>query len=149
MDFETSLVTYPVVKEEIIKLSKVTGKSTCFIAKRLIELVIKEMDSDDCLDSLTEYQQSYKDEDLIILRYRLSKIEHDDFTFARHKFKISISKMLLIGFLLFFDKLVEKYCENKKKVKIIINNYTAIFAIYYFLIKESLEKRGIRYKNST
>ncbi|MBN1501272.1 MAG: hypothetical protein JW982_14025 [Spirochaetes bacterium] len=56
----------------------------------------------------------------------------------RYNYRISLSKLLFIGFVLFLDKVLLKL-ENKGKMHNFQYNYTSNIVIYWHLIKKELE----------
>lgn len=138
MQFETSLSINNSIKNEILIASTITNKSACSITKKLIRKAININNVIVIKGQLTEYQENFEDSKLDIFRYRLSEEEHFLFSKARQQLNISISKLLLVGFLLFFDRIICK-CKKEKKEKM-WDNYTVLRQTLYFTIESFLVK---------
>ena len=135
---ETSLSIFSSIKSEIRQLSLASGKSCNFICKHLISQVINCHNYASIQTGLIDYQKKF-DTDFKVLRYRLTDQEHISFHLARIRLKTSISKLLLIGFLLFFKKLVKKLTQKNKHKKF-NNNYTIIYQKAFYQLNDFLKK---------
>jgi hypothetical protein len=116
---------------EIQSISTKFGISNSKIAKDLILIAINSFNSGKVFGSLTEYQ-NHKPVSWERLYYQLNIDEAEFFSISRQKFKISISKLLFIGFSLFWKQLVYKYKNriSKVKIKIKMNSYDRFTLLY-------------------
>ncbi|MBN1498557.1 MAG: hypothetical protein JW982_00240 [Spirochaetes bacterium] len=98
------------------------------IFKDLIKLLLKNAKCSAFTNILTEYQDHSPDH-WETFYYSLSPEEIETFSKARQKYKLSISKMAFIAFVLFWKKLLNKYenvTESFKK-KVTFNSYDSYF----------------------
>lgn len=131
MIHETTLYINNKVKEEIKKAAEQSGKSECFLIKEILKKVIFISKNSEIRNRLTSYQDK-NNQQYEHFRYRLNDDEHKEFNNARQRLNISISKLLFIGFILFFKKIIKKYlkkCSEKKWY-----NYTTINSLYKYLV---------------
>lgn len=127
------------VKDEILKYSKDENVSACKFAKYLINLACSYEVNVEIKGQLVSYQKTFNNESCEMLRYRLSDAEHKYFCSERNRLETSISKLLLIGFLLFFGYLLKEKIICGK----IRDSYTTFFQTYYFVLlkfKENIQK---------
>ena len=118
------------IKENLTILSNVSGKSVCLLVKELIKKAI--LSSHIVVQkSLTEYQVSDSRLNYVRFRYRFNEQERLLFFQARVDFCMSVSKLLLVGYILYYEKLLKKF--TKQKVK---HSYTIILKI----LANSVEK---------
>lgn len=137
MVHETSLCINTDIKKELFIASQQINRSMCCIAKDLIKLVLNNCSDTVIEDKLIEYQERHLYKNLEIFRYRLSENEYVSFISARCRLRYSVSKLLLIGFLLFFKKYLLKFL-NKEQLFFINNNYTRIYKDYAICIQNFL-----------
>lgn len=102
--------------------SKQFGHTEMKIFKDLINMTVYAAKCGLISDKLTEYQNHHP-ESWKTLYYSLTAEEIECFTKSRQKFKISISKLAFIGFLLFWRLLLLKYSEKLYSVEIDFNSY--------------------------
>ncbi len=81
------------------------------IFKDLVELVIQAIQCGHVTGILTEYQD-HKPEHWETLYYSIDENEIEIFGTSRQKYKLSISKLAFIGFLLFWRLLLLKYMNK-------------------------------------
>lgn len=129
---ETSLNIDTNIKDLISQAAEFSGKSSSFLAKKLIKMAYSANNEIILKNKLIEYQDKSSSNKFTILRYRLNEDDRIEFSSARVRLCISISKLLLVGFFLFFRKLINKYIKkiNKEKEKKTLYNYTAICTHY-------------------
>ncbi len=102
------------------------------IFKDLINLTKQHVKSDHVIGLLTEYQ-NHKPEQWEKLHYGLNEDEIENFSKMRQKYKISISKLAFIGFILFWELLMRIYEERLKP------NIPQDFLYSYQKIKEKFQ----------
>ena len=112
---ETSLSIDVEIKHQIFLASELTQVSMCKVAKKLIRYGVTIHNKTVFKNSLTEYQRIFHSS-CTRLHYRVTNEEHDFFTFSRYFLNTSVSKLLLVGFLLFFKKLINKLIKNKEEI---------------------------------
>ncbi|MBN1500628.1 MAG: hypothetical protein JW982_10750 [Spirochaetes bacterium] len=136
--FETTIYLDLSVYSMIQNFSVERDISICKVIKLLLTQVCNIDNKVIITGKLTEYQNHQPEVDYRIFRYRLSEDEHKLFSSARHRLELSISKLLLIGFLMFFDNIFN-INDDKQKY-----NYT-IFKkkLYYEVLKflNSIQKQ--------
>lgn len=144
MKLETSICIDENVKNEILKFSEKSGKSACYLVNNLIKKAIRINDNIVINNKLVEYQESSPSFCKQVFRYRVTSSEHKYYNAARARMEISISKLLLVGFLLFFKELVSTL--KKCKTKIQWYNYTAIQILLFPTIEEFIKSIGYEVK---
>lgn len=115
------------ILSEISSISDKHRVKTSHLVKTLISQTIHFLKSDG-ISGLCEYQAHLPDNGWKCFHYCLNELEADLYANARAKHKLSISKMVLIGFLFFLDealKILKGDCGNTDMV---IYSYT-----YYFI----------------
>ncbi len=84
---------------------------------------------------LTSYQKKAPGDKWKCLRVDFSETECDVYFLYRNLFRISLSKLLAVGFVLFFDMIVAELNgdsdDEKNAVEEIINSYTEIKQLLY------------------
>ncbi len=92
---------------------------------------------------LSGYQKKCPGDKWKCLRVDFSDTECDVYFEYRKIFRISLSKLLAIGFFLFFDQIVAELSgdsdEKKETIKQILYNYTEIKRLLYKSIQDSLK----------
>lgn len=127
---ESSLYVENRIKEQLIEASDLLQISACMLSKILIKKVCNLDLRDIRKNILSKYQESGDDFLYDTFRYRLSDEEYILFNSCRMKFRCSISLLLLIGYLLFFDKLIKKHFKKRNKSKI-LDSYTTNKSLLY------------------
>ncbi len=85
------------------------------IIKDIIKLTIKAIQSGRISGKLIEYQ-NHSPNDWETIYYTLDENEIELFSASRQKYKISISKLAFIGFILFWKQLIQMYSKNITKL---------------------------------
>ena len=137
--FFTSLNSDSFVKMEIENFCKKYNYSKNLVIINLIKEVINNFNSGAIVTALTEYQD-HKPVSWSKIDYYLSSQDNEIFGQARQKYKLSISKMLFIGFMLFWKKFVYIFKERLKKTEISFGSYDE-FRKKYFTLIEYFNKR--------
>ncbi len=94
--------------------------SEMIIFKDIVDITIHEFNSGRVIGILTEYQD-HSPENWETLYYSLDAEQIERFSKARQKYKLSVSKIAFIGFLLFWKILLLKYIERLKMSNFKIN----------------------------
>ncbi len=110
----------------IFDFSKSTGISMSSIAKLLLKKVDARFFTTPSKPGLINYQMDQPIENWDNLHYRLNQEEKEQFELMRSKYKLSISYLVLIGILLFFDELIEEFFGRSKSKNEIIDNYPVL-----------------------
>ncbi|MBN1500259.1 MAG: hypothetical protein JW982_08890 [Spirochaetes bacterium] len=93
---------------------------------------------------LIEYQENTGNQNFIPIHVKFTEMENEIFQEARFNYKISISKLLFLGFLLFFNEIAKKFKDKKNNNKRFFYSYHKYIKKFYFLIENfniSLKKR--------
>ncbi len=106
--YESSLNIDADVKSIITNYSAISRISMSTIVKLLLKKVDKKYRKNPFMPGLIQYQRHTPDNGFEKLHYLLDRKEKDQFELMRARYKISISYLVLIGFLLFFDDLVNE-----------------------------------------
>lgn len=130
MKKRTSAYVDTKVAEEIKQFAEENNKKVNRVIIDLIKLTIKSMKLCNISDYLTEYQ-NHKPNSWQRLNYYIENSDIDLIFKIRQHCKISISKLLFIGFLLFWNKLLKIYKKDKT-----ISNELNSYAIIQFLYIE-------------
>ncbi len=92
---------------------------------------------------LTGYQKKSPGDKWKCLRVDFSDTECDVYVEYRKMFRISLSKLLAVGFFLFFDQIINELNNNSMNEKVevaeILNTYTDIKRLLYNSIKDALK----------
>ncbi len=127
--------------KELVKASKRFNKTEEQMLKELICLAIQAFRCGHVKGILTEYQD-HSPESWEKLYYSLDEEEIEIFGIARQKYKISVSKLAFIGFVLFWRLLLLKYEEKLDSIAVRydFNSYDKYCSILkkfkeYFLIR--------------
>ncbi|MBN1499430.1 MAG: hypothetical protein JW982_04715 [Spirochaetes bacterium] len=90
---------------------------------------------------LTAYQKKAPGDSWKCMRVDFDELQCDLYFLYRNRFRISLSKLLAVGFVLFFDQIVNELSEksdNSDQIKKdILDTYTVIKQLLYFLVKDS------------
>ncbi|MBN1501744.1 MAG: hypothetical protein JW982_16410 [Spirochaetes bacterium] len=110
--------------EELLNASQRFGRNRSIIFKDITSLAIHAVQCGHVSGILTEYQD-HKPTAWKKLFYTVDENEIELFTISRQKYKISVSKLAFIGFLLFWHLLMQKYAKKLygKKIEINLNSY--------------------------
>ncbi len=100
--------------DDLKELSELFSIHESTIFKDLIEITEQHFKCNHVYNQLTEYQ-NHSPERWEKLHYSLDQSEIEKIGKARQKYKISISKLAFIGFLLFWELLIFIYKERLKK----------------------------------
>ncbi len=93
---------------------------------------------------LTEYQKNSGGYCFIPYHVRFSEEDAEQFQFARYELKISVSKLVFLGFLLFIEDVLKSLIKGEKTCQEIYDSYYNYFKNYNFLIENfniTLKKR--------
>ncbi len=129
--------------DELNRVSDKFNISNEKIFKDLIDMISQSITCGLVKGMLTEYQD-HCPERWETLYYSLSDEEIENFTKARQKYKVSISKLAFMGFVLFWRLLLLRYSERLKtsNLKEDFNSYVQYFTkckIYTENFKKRLE----------
>ncbi len=145
----TSANVDAVFHKEICMLQIRFHKSRSAILKDIIELTIAEIKCGRVKGILTEYQD-HCPEKWETVYYTLDEEEIEIYSSARQKYKISISKLAFIGFLLFWRLLIQKYSEtlftNNQKIELSLINYEQYKTILNNFVKYFQKRLMIQLK---
>ncbi|MBN1499252.1 MAG: hypothetical protein JW982_03810 [Spirochaetes bacterium] len=102
--------------DEITIASKIHKIKSTLIFKDLIMMINDEICCGKISGMLTEYQ-NHPAERWETFYYSLNSEEIDILSNARHKYKISISKLAFMAFVLFWDALLFRYADRLKMTR--------------------------------
>ncbi|MBN1499925.1 MAG: hypothetical protein JW982_07215 [Spirochaetes bacterium] len=91
---------------------------------------------------LTKYQKKVPEDVWKCFRIDLDDTCCDVYFFYRNRFRISLSRLLAVGFTLFFDQIIrdlKERCENTGDLKNVINSYTELKLILMNFLKDSFK----------
>lgn len=120
---------------EIKYFADLHGCSMSEIIKKLLYFVCTIDGNIVIRNKLVEYQNHIQVGGYKVFHYILSDKENEMFSSARQRLKISVSKLLLAGFLLFFKKMIKMYEKNGKNEIINLNNYSYLVEKLYYTIE--------------
>ncbi len=110
---ESSIEIDKDVKLIISVFTSISGVSQAWIIKELLRMVNSRYSYTPTLPGLIQYQRKQSKENWKKLRYKLTQEEKELFEEMRTKYKMSISHLVFIGFILFFDELAFNVsCNN-------------------------------------
>ncbi|MBN1500338.1 MAG: hypothetical protein JW982_09285, partial [Spirochaetes bacterium] len=123
---ESSLYMDKNVKKILNDYAFSTGVSTTYIIKHLLKMLNSRYSYTPTVPGLIKYQKKQEKENWKIIRYKLTQEEKELFEEMRIKFKISISFLVLIAFLLFFKKLKQSKDIIKNSITCSMYSYTLL-----------------------
>ncbi len=92
---------------------------------------------------LTGYQKKVPGNKWKCLRVDLDDTQCDVYLFYRNNFRISLSKLLSVGFVLFFDRIIEELAgdsdEQKEDLVWFLYTYTEIQALLWNVVTDSFK----------
>lgn len=130
--------------DKIIKCSKSYSISEEEIVKKCILKVCNYLINYK-RSCLREYQRHKPISGWVCYHYDLNEEENELFSKVSQQYKISISKMLFIGFILFFEGILSEFVEEKiilkikKELKKIFNGYYKYCEKYQNLFRIQIE----------
>lgn len=102
------------------------------------------------LGVLTKYQVLADGDSWKCLRIDFNETQADVFLFYRNRFRISLSKLFSVAFVLFFDKIIKELSSDLEVgmeiVECFLNSYTEIKMYLYNYIEDALKYFNIYYK---
>ncbi|MBN1501508.1 MAG: hypothetical protein JW982_15215 [Spirochaetes bacterium] len=136
--FSTSMNIDGTILNSINDISKNYGISKSGLIKELLERVC--MNYTECIaaSGLTSYQRLGKDRNWKCFRIDLTEKDCLRFFKIRFKYRVSVSKLLLIGFVLFLDEVLEKLKKNCVIKSKISNSYTSIRKYFRIFIQKEV-----------
>ncbi len=117
MNYETTIKIDPDVKTQLIEFSSNSGYSMSFLMKRLLKQLDDNYGKTEIAKGLIKYQRHRKAHDYDDFHYTLTDEEKNKFEMMRIKYKISISYLVLIAFLLFFQEMVNEFFGKNKNTQ--------------------------------
>ncbi|MBN1501302.1 MAG: hypothetical protein JW982_14175 [Spirochaetes bacterium] len=139
--FKTSANIDGYFYDQIRKAAAIFNINEKIIFKDLICIIITSADCGYITNSLTEYQD-HSPQKWETIYYQLDAVEIETFLKARLKYKISISKLAFIGFVLFWNLLLYRYAERiKTSTNEIFSHSYFNFSNKYDHFKEYFEKK--------
>ncbi|MBN1499719.1 MAG: hypothetical protein JW982_06180 [Spirochaetes bacterium] len=139
--YHTSLNINRAIYKIIAESAEKYNVSICYIIRKLISKMLVNFDFALKQKTLTEYQCKYPE--CIYKRFHITFSENEiEANFkARLDYKISVSKILILGFILFFHEIIKELDGNEKIVIEYLNNYSKILKELYKNLKKSINKR--------
>lgn len=96
---------------------------------------------------LTAYQKKLPDDSWKCFRIDFTETQCDVYFLHRNNYRISLSKLLAVGFYLFFDKILSELSQNEKTTKIeFSNSYTDLKRKLLPFVKNSFKYFNIKAK---
>ncbi|MBN1499769.1 MAG: hypothetical protein JW982_06435 [Spirochaetes bacterium] len=126
---------------------KETSEKYCISRRKLILMIFTychdNLDFDKFIFGLTKYQKIAPGEKWKCLRVDFDDTQCDIYFFYRNRFRISLSKLLAVGFVLFFDRILEKLNQSiklkKEDFSVLLNSYTEIKALLTNFVKDAFK----------
>ena len=125
------------VCQEINKAAEFYDVTRIYLVKKIIKKIDIFYNKIHIWGKLKMYQDHSPDKGWKCFHYQLSNEECDLFANVSHRLKISISKLILIGFVLFFKQILRKL-EKRNNSEKIIYSYTLLNYKYYYIVQKSV-----------
>ncbi len=122
--FSTSMNIDSTLMEQLDEICKQYGISRSDLIKLILKCVCKKYQVLKSATGLTRYQKQQKGHKWKCVRIDFSEEECALFFQTRFKYRVSVSKLLFIGFVLFLDEILEELNGNDKEKSPISNSYT-------------------------
>ncbi len=146
MEIRMKKTSFNVSRNIFIKLDDVSKRFN--ISKR--KLVVKIffychncMNFDKVAGGLSVYQKKVPGDKWKCLRVDFEDIDCDLYLLYRYRFRISLSKLLAVGFVLFFDQIINELSEKSdlefQDIDQLLNSYTEIRQILYAYVEDSFK----------
>ncbi len=111
---------------ELKKICNEYGISMKQLITLILKYIRKNLNKFSHAYNLTRYQKRIKGRKWKCVRINFSENECKNNFFSRFKYRISLSKLLAVGFVLFIDEIIENLKNNKKENTENCNFYTSI-----------------------
>ncbi len=124
---------------EISEQLKVTKSA---LVRRILMYTHENLDFNKYYGDLTRYQRYQKripGNEWKCFHVNYSELESDVFLLCRFHFRISLSKLLFIGFCLFIEEVIDSFNDEKEEVKIKSKySYTSFFNKYTEIVRKEM-----------
>ncbi|MBN1501649.1 MAG: hypothetical protein JW982_15935 [Spirochaetes bacterium] len=124
---------------EICRAADEFNLSVSAVFRDIASLTIHRIKSEKVTGMITEYQDKNPG-NWMTVHYSLHPDDIELFTIARQKYKISISKIAFIGFILFWHLLIEKYTNRDKNKSVSTLNLKSFLDNYEEYKSNLIEK---------
>ncbi len=148
--YSTSININFLIFRKIELISKDLNISKATLIREIIKYTCLNYHARKNMNGLTRYQKSRKNTKWKCFRLKFSEDECRLFFKCRFLYRVSVSKMLFVGFILFLDEVVEKIKKGEISEKNIkkVNCYTSLRKELLIFIKDEMILFK-KYKNNT
>ncbi len=145
----TSLNSSKMIKSDIERISSELGITRSKLIKEILWYCLDNLDFAFFLSGLARYQKKYEESNWKCIRLDLNELECDLFLLCRFKFRISVSKLLAVGFVLFIEDVINKLSGNEEKKANVSSSYTETVAFFKEKVKDEFYYFVKTKKNTT
>ncbi|MBN1498759.1 MAG: hypothetical protein JW982_01265 [Spirochaetes bacterium] len=126
---------------------KETSEKYCISRRKLVSMILyschENFNFDVFSSGLTNYQKIAPGDEWKCMRIDFDDTQCDIYFFYRNRFRISLSKLIAVGFILFFDKILKILNKdnevNKKDFLNFLNSYTKAKCFLIDFVKDAFK----------
>ncbi len=137
------------VSEKLNKISKKINVSKTQLIKDLLYFVFRNLDFEKYFANTSRYQKKIPGAEWEQFHINYSELDCDVFLICRFQFRISVSKLVFIGFCLFLQDVIDFYDKGKEKIsKDMIDSYSSFTQYLNQFIEDEMIILRKKYKNT-